>query len=154
MNDMNFIPNWYIGQKKNLVLKKAILGVVFIGIINILLVAFYLINISKINNMNMEINNLSAVNLNSSKKNEQIRNLDTLKSFEAFNKDIKDRIQYKEINIKGNEISLELKVANKYEYIEFVKYIESIKKYSIKSLSILEAEGDFLKYKIVLGVKL
>lgn len=156
MENMNFIPRWYLeGKDKQKSKYVKVLDCIVASIV-IILIIIYFINVNRINNIDEQINKVKAINDNSksSKYENTIKDVNTLNCFEDFINNMNDKIQYREVDINGKDISLEISVNSVKEYIEFVRFIESNKKYTIKSLSSLEQDGDKFKYRIVIEVKL
>ncbi|OFI07582.1 hypothetical protein CLOACE_01860 [Clostridium acetireducens DSM 10703] len=153
MENLNFLPKWYIKKKINLYNKKLKLFIIIVFLINIFLCCVLIKNINNLNYLNKQIKKQFEINDNlKNKKENNNKKTTAINNFENFYNGMYKNLNCKRIFIKDDSIELEIYLKNKEDYIGVIQYIELNKKYKILNLTALTKEEEYFKFNILLGV--
>ena len=155
MKKINFLPLWESERIDKRKRNNLCILLLILILCNSLLFSLFIFNKSNIRKL--KIDNTYKIALNNKNSNDRkIQNekkINSLKSYQWYNKAINSNIIFKEMIIKGliiknKEIIVNAKVKDYNNYINIVSYLEN--KCRVKNVSISKFDDDYLEFSLTL----
>lgn len=150
MEKLNFLPLW---EMERVIKKKRSNSYVLIYVLiflNSLVAIFTIFNMKDIKSIKVK-NSQRAVLIDRNYNDMIIKNekrIDSLKSYQWYNKEISNEIISNTLLIKNKEIIIQSKVKDYSDYISIVSYIEN--KCKVKDISVAKLDENYLEFSLTL----
>jgi len=153
MEKLNFLPLWEIERLNKRKRKNSYIFLFVLIFFNILLTISIIYNINRIKKIKVE-NTYKSISKNDNYKDRKIeteKKVNSLESYQWYNKEIRNEINLKEMIIKDKEIIIVAKSKDYNDYINVVNYIEN--KCKVKDVSIAKFNENYLEFSITMEAK-
>lgn len=153
MENIYFLPQWYLEEKKNKKRKTIKNIAILLIILDLILLEFLFTSINKNKLLESEFNEkvISRKSDSFGKSKKYIKNSKTLDTFLIFNKSAHENLNFETIYIEGKRIELDFNSEN-LDYLSLIKEIESKGEFIVKQLSNSGNQSDN-KSKIIMELK-